>query len=103
MYITADHGNTLCRGIGKAPQTGVVTATKSRRMMVLKNIADKEMLFQKYGMIEFPKAYLPKEYDYLVCKARESFDNKGQTVMSHGGITIDEVIVPFIKIKAEDN
>lgn len=103
VYITADHGNTLCRGIGKAPQTGVVTATKSRRMMVLKNIADKEMFFQKYGMIEFPKAYLPKEYDYLVCKARESFDNKGQTVMSHGGITIDEVIVPFIKIKAEDN
>ena len=103
VYITADHGNTLCRGIGKAPQTGVVTATKSRRMMVLKNIADKKMFFQKYGMIEFPEAYLPKEYDYLVCKAGESFDNKGQTVMSHGGITIDEVIVPFIKIKAEDN
>ena len=28
---------------------------------------------------------------------------KGDEVMSHGGITIDEVIVPFIKIKAVDN
>jgi membrane protein YdbS with pleckstrin-like domain len=24
-------------------------------------------------------------------------------VMTHGGITVDEVIVPFIKIKAVDN
>ena len=33
----------------------------------------------------------------------ESFDAKGDEVMSHGGITIDEVIIPFIKIKAVDN
>ena len=103
VYITADHGNTPCIGIGKSPRTGVETATKSRRMMVLKNIADKDLFCQKYGMIEFPKAYLNRDYDYLVCRTGESFDMKGQTVMSHGGITIDEVIVPFVKIKTEDN
>lgn len=103
VYITADHGNTPCIGIGKSPRTGVETATKSRRMMVLKNIADKDLFCQKYGMIELPKVYLAKNYDYLVCKAGESFDIKGQNVMSHGGITIDEVIVPFVKIKTEDN
>lgn len=103
VYITADHGNTPCVGIGKSPRTGVETATKSRRMMVLKNIADKDLFCQKYGMIELPKVYLDKNYDYLVCKAGESFDIKGQNVMSHGGITVDEVIVPFVKIKTEDN
>ena len=103
VYITADHGNTQCIGIGKTPRTGVETATKSRRMMVLKNIADKDLFCQKYDMIELPKAYLNRDYYYLVCRTGESFDMKGQTVMSHGGITIDEVIVPFVKIKTEDN
>ena len=39
----------------------------------------------------------------MICGVGESFDAKGDEVMSHGGITIDEVIVPFIKIKAVDN
>ena len=30
----------------------------------------------------------------------DSFDPKGEEVMSHGGISIDECVVPFIKIKA---
>ena len=39
----------------------------------------------------------------LLCRAGRSFDSKGDQVMSHGSITIDEVIVPFITIKAGDN
>ena len=103
VYITSDHGNAPCIGIGKIPRTGVETATKSSRMMILKNIADKNLFCQKYGMIELPKIYLDKNYAYLVCKAGESFDAKGQNVISHGGITTDEVIVPFVTIKTEDN
>ena len=58
---------------------------------------------EKYGLLEYPKYFLPKEYDYLLCDNRKSFDVKGEEVMSHGGITIDEVVVPFIKIKAVEN
>ncbi len=72
-------------------------------MMVLKNFADKEVFIQKYGMLEFPKTFLCKEYEYLVCGTGTSFDPQGELVMSHGGITLDEVIVPFIRIKTEDN
>ena len=38
--------------------------------------------------------------DYLICDVGDSFDAKGDDVMTHGGITLDEVIGPFIKIKA---
>ena len=55
------------------------------------------------GLIEYPKYYLDKQFDYLICGIGGSFDAKGEEVMNHGGITIDEVIVPFIKIKAVDN
>lgn len=100
VYITADHGNTLCTGLGKLMGTGVETETKSRRMLVLQNFADKTGLMQKYRLIEYPKYYLNRAFDYLICNVGDSFDAKGEEVMTHGGISIDEVIVPFIKIKA---
>jgi hypothetical protein len=53
--------------------------------------------------VEFPKYYLPKEYDYLICDIGESLDAKGEEVMTHGGLSIDEVVVPFITIKAVEN
>jgi hypothetical protein len=103
VYISADHGNTFCTGMGKLMGTGVETETKSRRMIVLKDFADKQNLIDKCQLIDFPKYYLFKEFDYLICDEGRSFDAKGEEVMSHGGITIDEVVVPFIKIKAVDN
>ena len=104
VYISADHGNTPCTGMGKLMKTGVETETKSHRMVVLKDFADKSAIMEKYpGLIEYPKYYLDKQFDYLICGIGGSFDAKGEEVMNHGGITIDEVIVPFIKIKAVDN
>ena len=104
VYISADHGNTPCIGMGKLMKTGVETETKSHRMVVLKDFADKSAIMEKYpGLIEYPKYYLDKQFDYLICGIGGSFDAKGEEVMNHGGITIDEVIVPFIKIKAVEN
>lgn len=104
VYISADHGNTPCTGMGKLMKSGVETETKSHRMVVLKDFADKSAILEKYpGIIEYPGYYLDKDFTYLICGIGSSFDAKGESVMNHGGITIDEVIVPFIKIKAVDN
>ena len=103
VYITADHGNTTRHGMGKLMGSGVETETKSRCMLVLKDFADKKSLKEKYRLLEFPKTYLPKEFDYLICDVGDSFDTKGEDVMSHGGISIDECVVPFIWFRAEDN
>ncbi len=100
VYISADHGNTDCVGLGRLMGTGLEVETKSHRMIVLQDFADKDKLIQQYGLIEYPKFYLDKKYDYLICNTGESFDAKGEEVMTHGGISIDEVVVPFIEIKA---
>lgn len=103
VYISTDHGNTPCRGMGKLMRTGVEVETKSRRMIVLKDFADKQKHIDQYKLIDYPKYYLSKEFDYLICGVGSSFDARDEEVMSHGGITVDEVIVPFIKIKAVEN
>ena len=44
VYVTADHGNTTCTGLGKLMGTGVEMETKSRKFLVLRNFADKDKL-----------------------------------------------------------
>ena len=102
VYITADHGNTQCLGIGNEKKFGVETASKGKRMLVLKDFANKKELIEKYNLIEIPKDYLMNEYDYFVCSSNSAFENKNTQLMSHGGITLDEVIVPFIEVKCEN-
>ena len=98
VYLTADHGNTHCVGKGNIKMLGVETETKSKRMVVLKDFADvSEKL--KERTFEYPGYYLDKNYQYRICHGRTSFDNKNEDVMTHGGITLEEVIVPFVEVR----
>lgn len=102
VYITADHGNTPCTGLGRLTGSGVEVETRSHKMVVLKDFANKDSLIERYGLLEYPKYYLPKHYDYLICNVGDSLDIKGENVMTHGGISLDEVVVPFIIARMED-
>ena len=97
VYITSDHGNTPCVGVGGF-RSGVEMESKSMRMIVLKDFADKHELVDQYAT-EYPGHYLDKNYEFYVCEPGVSYDSKDERVMTHGGMTIDEVIVPFVKIK----
>ena len=96
VYITADHGNTQCTGIGKYVGAGVDIETKSHRMLVLKDFADKGKLKDRFGLVEYPKYYLPKDYDYLICNVGDSLDIKGENVMTHGGIAMQGHLLMFL-------
>ena len=100
VYMTADHGNTECIGTGALKRSGVETETKSRRMIVLKDYGEASEDLRA-RTIQFPGYYLDKSYQYFICKDKTSFDGPGKQVMTHGGMTIDEVIVPFIRITGE--
>lgn len=101
IYITSDHGNTPCIGEGVIRNVGVEVETRSKRMLVLKDFAEEKDCFRD-KVVTYPGYYLSNDYKYYVCEAGVSFDNKNEEVMTHGGISIDEVIVPFIKVKVVD-
>lgn len=99
VYITSDHGNRVCTGVGTLRNTGVEVETKSKRMVILKDFAEGNDLISNYTTT-YDGYYLDKSYKYLICDPDASYDVAGDEVVTHGGSTIDEVIVPFIKIKA---
>jgi hypothetical protein len=99
VYITSDHGNRVCTGVGTLRNTGVEVETKSKRMVILKDFAEENELIAKYAST-YEGYYLDKSYKYFICEPDVSYDVTNEEVVTHGGSTIDEVIVPFIKIKA---
>ncbi len=101
VFLTADHGNTHCVGKGCIKKLGVETETRSKRMIVLKDFADVSDEL-KNRTFEYPGYYLDKNYQYRICNGRTSFDNKNEDVMTHGGIALEEVIVPFVEIRRKN-
>jgi len=42
---------------------------------------------------------LPENYFPLVASGRDAFVTPGETIVAHGGIAIEEVIVPLVKFE----
>ncbi|WP_195245438.1 PglZ domain-containing protein [Clostridium celatum] len=99
VYITSDHGHSISTAIGKQKGTGVEVETRCKRAIIYKGFVDKENVIRDYNLVDYPGFYMPKEYNYLICNQNEAFGIRGEEIISHGGMTIEEVIVPFIKIK----
>jgi hypothetical protein len=101
VYITADHGNTECIGAGALKRTGIETETKSKRMIVLKDFADVSDELATRTFV-YPGYYCDRKFQYRICKGRTSFDNKNEIVMTHGGISLEEVVVPFVEVRKKN-
>jgi len=99
VWLTADHGNIQCEGKGR-PSEGVIAETRGERVRVYPT---PELRAQVAGA--FPFAYewqpvgLPADYFPLVAGGRDAFVNPGDAIVGHGGVAIEEVIVPLVKFE----
>ena len=101
IYISSDHGNTETIGIG-APKEGVLSESKGERCRVYSDLnlrqKSKESIHDSFC---WDHQGLPANYHSLLSEQGLSFTEKGQVAVCHGGISIDEVVVPFIEIRPE--
>ena len=100
IYITADHGNIEALPGGKLNEGNLVD-TKGQRVRIYdrETARDKAMLnYKDLLKIESEKYALPDSYFAVAQKKAEYFGSAGQ-VITHGGLSVQEVIVPFIHIK----
>lgn len=99
VFVTADHGNVEARGIGK-PNVGLTAEERGERVHIFTNETLRTRTKNDYdGTIEWPRLGLPDEYFPLVAPTGKAFTSAGSITVSHGGIAIQEVVVPFIKIR----
>jgi len=101
IFLTSDHGNVSCRGTGYI-QEGILTEEKSLRARVYDNPHLADVAVKKSSdAIRWPDEYLGNTYSILLSQGLTSFNNNGEMSISHGGISLEEVIVPFIHVVGE--
>jgi hypothetical protein len=49
-------------------------------------------------LIEWPTIGVPEDYLALIAPARRAFITEGRQTVAHGGVCLEEVIVPFVSI-----
>ncbi|MGZ3644116.1 MAG: BREX-3 system phosphatase PglZ [Ktedonobacteraceae bacterium] len=99
VTITGDHGHVEAIGVGN-PSDGVLASTRSKRTR----------LYSSLELAQAAAARLPDtmmiDADWLrpqgvfpvVALRRSAYAPKGERVVTHGGLTVEEMIVPLITL-----
>jgi hypothetical protein len=103
VHLTSDHGNIEAVGSGKIKE-GAVAESRGERARVYKTEALMESVdFSGSDAIVWPRTGLPNDYWPVVMKGREAFVAKDESIVGHGGIAIEEVVVPYVRIRRDLN
>lgn len=103
IIVTADHGNVDAAGMGR-PSEGSSAEERSERV----RIYDGEALRQKSlatipGSRIIQPGGLPETCKPLFASFGRAFIPQGRRAVVHGGTSIEEVIVPFVRISRKEN
>lgn len=97
VWLTADHGNIQCDGKGR-PSEGVIAETRGERVRVYPTPELRAQVACAFPFAhEWQPVGLPADYFPLVAAVRDAFVNPGDAIVGHGGVAIEEVIVPLVK------
>jgi hypothetical protein len=98
VWIISDHGNLECEGIGNIPD-GALSETKASRVRIYQSEALRDQAARKTdtSLAWTPKG-LPNDLYCLFAPYRGCYHTVGKKIVSHGGISLEEVMVPFVKI-----
>lgn len=98
ILITADHGNITGTGMGK-PNVGAIADERGERAHVFSDDLTRANTRAEFPeSIEWPQIGLPDGYRPLLAPGRRTFIKEGTTAVGHGGISLEELIVPFVQI-----
>lgn len=99
IWVTSDHGNIESTGIGSI-KTGQLAETKGARTFILPSdsLRNQFVAENEFSFVWNSKLLPEENYSVLVADGNKSFIKKDEKEISHGGISIEEVMVPFVRI-----
>ena len=99
VWLTSDHGNIECYGKGN-PSEGVIAETRGERVRIYKTPELRASVAKSFNFAhEWEPIGLPSGYFPLVAGGNDAFIKEGEVIVGHGGISIEEVIVPLVKFE----
>ncbi len=99
VYLASDHGHVEARGFGQ-PSEGLTVDTRGRRARIYSDrhaVANVQQGFSRTLMWS-EDGLLPDDVRVLMPRGRYAFAAFNEIVVTHGGPTLDEVVVPLVTI-----
>lgn len=92
IYICSDHGSVVATGNGQRIEKYLIDNFAKRACIIPETLSE---------LTEFKKVNIPFVSDKIMIlpEDRKMFTYKGKQEINHGGITVEEIVVPYIKIK----
>jgi len=101
IYLTSDHGNVEATGCGR-PAEGAVADLRGERVRIYPDAALRHKVKEDFpAALEWDSTGLPDKFFPLLAPPRQAFIHEKRNTVSHGGVSVEEVIVPFIQIERE--
>jgi hypothetical protein len=99
VYLASDHGHIEARGVGQ-PSEGVLVRTRSKRARVYGERSRAQSAQQSFAetVLWGGDGLLPEGVWALMPSGREAFAPFGERVVTRGGITLEEMVVPLVEI-----
>lgn len=99
VYLTSDHGNLEAEGCGR-PSEGAVADLRGERVRIYPDAVLRGKVKERFpAALEWGTVGLPEDYLALLAPARQAFVQEKQRTVSHGGVSVEELIVPLIQIE----
>ncbi|MBR8836042.1 MAG: BREX-3 system phosphatase PglZ [Stigonema ocellatum SAG 48.90 = DSM 106950] len=98
IFLTSDHGNIEATGIGQ-PREGAIADLRGERVRVYSDPILRAKVKSEFpNAIEWQPLGLPEKYLPLLAPGRQAFIREGEQIVAHGGISVEELVVPFINV-----
>ncbi len=98
VFLTADHGNVESVGCGR-PKEGMTADVRGERARIYSDSVLRANVVAKFpAAIPWKTAGLPEDFLPLLSADRSAFVQEGHRTVAHGGVTLEEAVVPFIRI-----
>jgi hypothetical protein len=98
VYLSSDHGNVESVGCGR-PNEGVTADIRGERARIYSDHLLRATVAARFpAAISWKPIGLPENFLPLLSPDRSAFVQEGLRTVAHGGITLEETIVPFIRV-----
>ncbi len=97
IYLTADHGNVEAVGIGRLNQ-GVASEIRGERVRTYRTESLASSTSADIDAFRLNIAGLPSDFLPLFAGTGRAFVTRGEQIVAHGGLSVEELLVPFVKV-----
>lgn len=102
IFITSDHGNIYSIGNGRLNE-GSIVEIAGERVRVYERGLNYDKALNNNNAFVWTGFGLPDDYSFILSNGNNAFVDNDRRIITHGGASIEEVIVPFIHVRKEEH